>query len=565
MTTETSHGQVPRDETDSLDGVPPRSRRHHTESDRQSLRTVVRSGLTVVSVAAIWAALAVPAGLPQFSPWAFIRLSLAAFAAAAILTALPFRWARWLAVLAGVATGALLLLKVLDIAFIYVLGAPFNPRTDWSEILSGLAVLRDAVGGAKSVLIVSAAVLAVLLVITGLVLAAHRIGQATTSHRAVARPFIAALTGIWLIFAVAGVHAGGGPVATIGGAQLSHLQTRPLHLGSDPWSTTPSDQLLTRLRGHDVLLVFVESYGRVAVQQSSAAPGVAPAVDRDLDIQTTALARAGYHARTGFLTSPTFGGLSWHAHSTLQAGVWVNSQAGYNQLLSSQRTTLSSAFAKAGWRSVGVQPANTAAWPQGEAFYHWSTLYDNRTLAYVGPAFGFGKVPDEYTLKNFGQLALRQPHQPVMAEIDLVTSHGPWATLPKIVPWPRVNDLSIYPPMTNGSLPADKLWQHPTLGKQAYATSIIYSINSLVDLLQHIDDPNMVVVMLGDHQPAAAVSGQNASHDVPISIISDDRAVLRPAADWKWTAGLRPDPDAPVWPMSAFRNKFLSAYSTARH
>jgi hypothetical protein len=312
-------------------------------------------------------------------------------------------------------------------------------------------------------------------------------------------------------------------------------------------------------------LVFVESYGRVAVQESSAAPDVAPAVARQLDIQTRALATAGYHARTGFLTSPTFAGLSWHAHSTLQAGVWVDSQADYSQLLASDRTTLSSAFASAGWRSVGVQPANTTDWPQGQAFYHWSALYDNRHLGYIGPAFGFGKVPDEYTLKRFGQLALRQPHQPVMAEIDLVTSHGPWATLPKIAPWSEADDLSIYPPMTNGSLPADQLWRHPDQGQQAYATSIIYSINSLVALLQHIDDPNMVVVMLGDHQPAAVVSGQHASRDVPISIISDDPAVLRPPAGWNWTAGLRPDPDAPVWPMSAFRNKFLSAYSSVRH
>lgn len=546
--------------------VPYRDGGGDAESGQPGWRLVVRIALTVLSVAAVWAALAVPAALPQFSPQAFIRLSLGAIGVAAIVTALPGRWAHWLAGPAGVAAGALLMLKVLDIAFIYVLGAPFNPRTDWSEILSGFAVLRDAVGGAKSALIVSAVVVAVLLVFTGLVLAARRIANATTSRRAVARPLIAAVTAIWLIFAVVGVNAGGGPVATIGGAQLSHLQTHPLHLGPDPWATTPSDQLLTQLRGHDVLLVFVESYGRVAVQESSAAPGVAPAVDRDLDIQTRALATAGYHARTGFLTSPTFGGLSWHAHSTLQAGVWVDSQAGYNQLLSSQRTTLSSAFARAGWRSVGVQPANTAAWPQGEAFYHWSALYDNRSLGYVGPAFGFGRVPDEYTLKNFGQLALQQPHrQPVMAEIDLVTSHGPWARLPKLVPWSQVDERSIYPPMATGSLPADQLWQHPDQGKQAYATSIIYSINSLVTFLQHINDPNMVVVMLGDHQPAAAVSGQHASRDVPISIISDDPAVLRPAAGWKWTAGLRPDPDAPVWPMSAFRNRFLSAYSSVRH
>lgn len=525
---------------------------------------IVRTVLTVVSVAVVWGALAMPAGLLQFSPGAFVRLPLAALAVAAIIALLPARPARWVAVLAGLAVGSLLLLKALDIGFLYVLGAPFNPLTDWSQLLAGSAVLRDAVGDGKTVIIVSAVILAVLLAFTALALAARRIANATTSHRSTTRWVIAASTFIWIMCAVTGLHAGNGPIATIGGAPITRAQAHPLKLGPDPWANTPRDQLLTRLHGHDVLLVFVESYGRVAVQQSGAAPGVAPAVDRDLETQTQKLAAAGYHARTGFLTSPTFGGLSWHAHATLQAGVWVNSQTGYQQLITSRRTNLSSAFARAGWRTVGDQPANTAAWPQGMAFYHWKALYDGRDDGYTGPAFGFGRIPDEYTLKNFAHLELQPHHRPVMAEIDLVSSHGPWARVPKLLPWSRVNDDNLYRPMANAGPPADQLWQHPAQGKQAYATSIIYSINSLVTFLQHVHDPNLVVIMLGDHQPAAAVSGQHASRDVPISIVSNDPAVLRPAAKWNWTAGLKPRPDAPVWPMSAFRNRFLNAYSSPR-
>ncbi len=29
---------------------------------------------------------------------------------------------------------------------------------------------------------------------------------------------------------------------------------------------------------------------------------------------------------------------------------------------------------------------------------------------------------------------------------------------------------------------------------------------------------------------------------------------------WGWQDGMRPGPDAPVWPMDAFRNRFLTAY-----
>jgi len=49
----------------------------------------------------------------------------------------------------------------------------------------------------------------------------------------------------------------------------------------------------------------------------------------------------------------------------------------------------------------------------------------------------------------------------------------------------------------------------------------------------------------------AAVSGETPNHNVPISIIADDPAVLKRIAGRVWNPGLRPCPQAPVWPMSA--------------
>jgi len=56
------------------------------------------------------------------------------------------------------------------------------------------------------------------------------------------------------------------------------------------------------------------------------------------------------------------------------------------------------------------------------------------------------------------------------------------------------------------------------------------------------------------------VSGQHASHDVPISIIAHDPAVFERISGWGWQSGLLARPDAPVWRMSAFRDRFLTAY-----
>ncbi len=149
--------------------------------------------------------------------------------------------------------------------------------------------------------------------------------------------------------------------------------------------------------------MFVESYGRVAVR----GPGHLPRRRRGPRRRHPAAAtpRAGA-SRSAFLTSPTFGAASWLAHSTLQSGLWVDSQQRYDQLLDADRLTLTSAFDEAGWRTVFDVPANTRDWPEGEEFYGFDQLYDSRDVGYRGPEFGYASMPDQFTLDAFRRLEL---------------------------------------------------------------------------------------------------------------------------------------------------------------
>ena len=132
--------------------------------------------------------------------------------------------------------------------------------------------------------------------------------------------------------------------------------------------------------------------------------------------------------------------MSWLAHSTLQSGLWIDNQGTYDLLLDRDRLTLSSAFRKAGWRSVGVIPADTEPWPEGERFYRWEALHDSTNMGYEGPRFGYGRMPDQFALEPFRRLELdrpgARPGPPVMAEIDLesATTRGcrcrGWSTRP---------------------------------------------------------------------------------------------------------------------------------------
>ena len=67
-------------------------------------------------------------------------------------------------------------------------------------------------------------------------------------------------------------------------------------------------------------------------------------------------------------------------------------------------------------------------------------------------------------------------------------------------------------------------------------------------------------IFLGDHQPSPIVTGQGASRDVPITIVTRDRSVLDRIAQWGWQEGLKPDAQAPVWRMDTFRDRFLTAF-----
>jgi hypothetical protein len=149
----------------------------------------------------------------------------------------------------------------------------------------------------------------------------------------------------------------------------------------------------------------------------------------------------------------------------------------------------------------------------------------------------------------------------VFAEVDLVSSHSPWSRIPRLIDWRRVGDGSVFNRIPAAhQTPAGELWSDPAGVRTAYGQSIEYTLRTLVSFVQHSRDPNLVLVVLGDHQPWTIVTGLSPSHDVPISVIAHDPAVLHRIAGWGWNNGLLPRPEAPVWPMSAFRDRFLNAF-----
>ncbi|HEY0950707.1 CDP-alcohol phosphatidyltransferase family protein [Nocardioides sp.] len=509
-------------------------------------------GVTLVCVAVVWSAVVLPHGAAGL-----VRVPLEAALLVALALVLGPRTRRVAAVLVGLGLGAMLVLGIADAGFRAVMDRPVDPLSDWVYLGPGVGVLGDSVGRPAALATAVAAGIAVAVALTVLPLATIRVGGVIAAHRAGSARAAAALGTAWLLGTLTGL-----PVGTTGAAGLAVDEVRQVRadlvdrhrfageIAADPYAGTPPGSLLQALRGKDVLVVFVESYGRVAVQGSTFSPGI----DAVLDDGTRRLRTAGWRTRSAFLTSPTFGAASWLAHSTLQSGLRVDSQRRYDQLLDADRLTLTSAFAGAGWRTVFDVPANTRDWPEGAGFYGFDQLYDSRDVGYRGPEFGYAPMPDQYTLAAFRRLELDpEPRRPVMAEIDLVSSHHPWAPSPALVPWGGVGDGSVFDGVPTQPDSSDV--------QVRYGRSVEYTMGTLVSFLESYRDPDLVLVVLGDHQPHSYVTGPDPGHDVPISVIAQDPRVARRIAAWGWQPGLRPRPDATVWPMDAFRDRFLETFS----
>ncbi len=533
------------------------------------------SVLTVLAAVLVLVALNVPSDPQVLGVGAFLRLPLEALVFFAVALALPRRLGRVrtvLAVLAGLLLGASALLRLLDIGFVTALDRPFDTLTDWRYTGSLLSLVQDSYGEQVGAALVAAGVLVALVLLVLLPLCVVRLTRGAVRHRDGAARALAVAASLWVGLAVLDVHAGGVPVAAhttgpyvygqitrIGPELEDQREFAEAVEEEEPAREAPQRELLAGLRGKDVLLVFVESYGRVALESPTVAPGVNAVLSR----ASRELGAAGFSSRSAWLTSPTFGGISWLAHATLQSGLWIDSQRRYDLLVNSDRMTLSQFFGKAGWRTVGVVPANNRNWPQG-AFYDYDRIYDSRNIGYEGPMFGYPTMPDQFTLEAFHRLELaRERRRPVMAEVDLITSHSPWSRTPRMLPWSALGDGSVFNGMPEQLLSQWDIGTDPLAVQEAYSNSIEYALTALTGFIRRYADKDTVVVFLGDHQPYTIVSGDGASHEVPITVLARDPEVLARIAPWDWASGLRPREDSPVWRMDQFRDRFLDAYESS--
>ena len=526
-----------------------------------------RSVKFVLTVLAVWYLLTifvVPNRLDWLHWWYIFYFPLEAVVFPLLLL-IRGRAAGWILVLSTLLIAAGLIFRLADMAAHMIFARAFNPVLDAYLLSDGFHLLGSSIGYPATVMVSILMLLTVGLVIAACWLSLMRIRLLLWRFptRWTGGALLTALL-IWSAMAASGStltsrYFHDQLVSHTFNAVNSLVELRAFReiVNEDVYTHVPGEQLFGALQGKDVLVVFLESYGRVLLDSSRYADAIRPALER----AGSTLSAQGYASSSAFLASSTIGGLSWLAHGTAMSGLWIDSQLRYDALMMSQRPTLIRLFQRAGWRTVGVMPAITLAWPEGQ-YFGYDQIYDAAALEYQGLPFNYVTMPDQFTLARFQQRE-RDPEarRPVMAEVALISSHAPWTPIPEVIDWDSILDGTEFNEQAQRGPRTDQVWQDIDLLKSQYRDSVVYVLDTLVSYFEKFGDSNLVVLVMGDHQPMPLIAEGASAPDVMVHIISADPAVMEATADWQWTPGLLPAQDAPVWRMDTVRDRFIETFS----
>lgn len=478
------------------------------------------------------------------------------------------RRAVWLAGIAALALLFMVLVKLADFGVYTAFSRGFDPLADMHLLPAGLHLLSGSIGVAGTLivgLLLALALAAVAwLLYRALALWARTGSRLPVSLRAVAGAValvFAGLSAVEIRTALNGWQGWNPPgaafTARLGAEHLRDFNRSRDALAefrtaaeTDPWASR--EGLLAQLGGRDVVIVFIESYGRAAYDNPLYAERHAATLAAGED----ALAKAGLEARSGWLASPVMGGQSWLAHGALASGLDVSDQTRYRALLASPRKTLFTLAQEAGYESVAVAPAIVMPWPEGPQL-GFGTVLAAADLGYQGQPFNWVTMPDQYTLSAYERLAPNGT--PLLTEIALISSHAPWTPVAEMVPWAQVGDGRVFDAQASQGPSPGEVWANRDTIRDHYGRALDYSIETVLNWAALPRETPPLLIVLGDHQAAGFVS-QRGGMDVPVHMIGPPEAVAL-FESWDWSRGLTPDPALESWPMSAFRDRFLAATS----
>ena len=309
-------------------------------------------------------------------------------------------------------------------------------------------------------------------------------------------------------------------------------------------------------RRPDVQLLLVESYGRLLIIDPEAGPAWREQVT---DIEQRLRAK-GWDMVSAFSRAPISGGRSWLAEGTLLTGIYVRFEAVFQHLVSdiSKTPNLVSYLDSQGYETIVLAP-KVRPRPGVESInrYDYDLQIGALDLDYDGPRFGWGVIPDQYSLGHTQENVLSKIDGPVFFNFHMVSSHAPWQVIPEILDdWRAVESIDAPPEADEQdrlATPTEEflsrvrryqrkrpkyMWMGDAdaLKIEAYAAAVRYDLELLTRYLEGIERDSIVIIM-GDHQPPL-LSREDSSFDVPVHIFARDPALLQEFREQGFVDGL---------------------------
>lgn len=320
----------------------------------------------------------------------------------------------------------------------------------------------------------------------------------------------------------------------------------------------------------DVEVHIVESYGRMMDSEELREGWVQALVGLE-----ARLGQAGWTTMSAFSTSPVSGGRSWIADASLLLGLQLQHQSEYERVIEQVEGLphMPGWFAERGYSTVVMRPKDRVRPGVGlRNDFGWQHTVFFEDLDYSGAAWGWGVVPDQYSLGWLREELWSQLPGPRLLFFHMVGSHAPWNDVPPVLEqWRDFDDGSAEAPedeelslkRVSRRYKREKRTRAGAIGKLAlrgedFRAAVLTDLEVLTRDLEMPRQRPAVVLILGDHQPPLLSRSQD--FDVVVHVLATDPSLIEGFAEQGFQPGLVPSGE-PVVPLEGLYPLLVTSLS----
>jgi hypothetical protein len=171
-------------------------------------------------------------------------------------------------------------------------------------------------------------------------------------------------------------------------------------------------------------------------------------------------------------------------------------------------------------------------------------------------------MPDQYVLDFVNRRENPSARKtPSFIQYTLVSSHLPWSELTTVVQdWSQIKNGQIYRTLPRKSFGTS--FRDLSNASEPYIASIIYDFEVLQSFILEFVNTNALLIIFGDHQPAAEITARDPARGVPIHVLSRDARLIEPFMKRGYTKGMQPELRAKPPGLETFMPHFLIDFSS---